>query len=63
MFTIEKFMNLCIEPDMLTVEIYSCDKGEIVWSGSYDKIPNKYAETEVLSWDCPTEPYKMTFNI
>ena len=60
--TIEEFMELCIEPSMLKVEIYDCDKGEIVWSGYADELPDKYGEMDVESFDIPTNGC-MTFNI
>ena len=60
--TIEEFMELCIEPSMCKVEIYDCNKGEVVWSGYADELPDKYGEMDVESFDVPTNEC-MTFNI
>lgn len=60
--TIEQLMELCVEPSMCKVEIYDCDKGEVVWSGYADELPDKYGEMDVESFDVPTDGC-MTFNI
>lgn len=60
--TIEELMNLCIEPSLCKVEIYSVDQNDTVWSGMADEIPDEYGELEVESFDVPTDGC-MTFNI
>lgn len=60
--TIEELMNLCIEPSLCKVEIYSIDQNRAIWSGFADDIPDEYGELEVESFDVPTDGC-MTFNI
>lgn len=60
--TIEELMNMCIEPSMCKVEIYSTDSEKVVWSGWADDIPDKYGELYVESFDVPTDSC-MTFNV
>lgn len=60
--TIAELMDMCIEPSLCKVEIYSVDKNGEVWSGFGDDIPDEYGELEFDSFDVPNDGC-MTFNI
>ena len=60
--TIAEFMDLCIEPSLCKVEIYSLDRDGLIWSGMGDEIPSEFEELEVGTFDVPSDG-KMTFNI
>lgn len=60
--TIMELMDMCIEPSFCKVEIYDCEKGETVWTGWADELPEKYGEKYIESFDVPTEGC-LTFNI
>lgn len=61
--TISDFLYYCYDEGLLTVEIYSIDKGEIVWSGNGYDIPEEYQEAELCSFDIPCKPDYLTLNI
>ena len=60
--SISEIMGMCIEPGLCTVEIYSSDKGDIVWSGLADEIPNEYGDLPFESFDVPKDGC-LTINI
>ena len=60
---ISDFIYYCIDPGLLTVEIYSLEKGETVWTGDGDGIPEEYEYSELCSWDVPSEADTITLNI
>ena len=60
--SIEELMAMCIEQSFCKVEIYDTDKGDIVWSGLADEIPEEYGEMAIESFDVPTDGC-LTFNI
>ena len=61
--TVYELLYYCIDPGMLTVEIYSLEQGKELWVGPGDEIPEEYENAEVGSWDCPTVPWHFTINI
>jgi hypothetical protein len=61
--TVYDFLDLCIDKGMLTVELYSIDKGETVWEGYGDDIPEEYEYAELGSFDIPSKADRMTLNI
>ena len=50
--TIQEFMEMCID----------MEKGENVWSGAGDEIPEEYGDLEFGSFDVPKDG-QMTFNL
>lgn len=60
--TIAELMELCIEPSLCKVIIYSVDKDGEIYSGIGDEIPDKYGDLEFDSFDVPFDGC-MTFNI
>lgn len=60
--TIAELMDMCIEPSLCKVVIYSVDKDGEVWSGMGDDILDEYGDLEFDSFDVPTDAC-MTFNI
>lgn len=60
---IEDFLDYCIDAGLLTVEIYSLDKGGIVWTGSGDEVPDEYLYADLCSWDVPSKADHITLNI
>lgn len=65
MFTVGDFLDYCYEPGLLTVEIYSLDKGKVVWTGEGDvwAMPDEYADAELASFDVPSKADHLTLNI
>ena len=61
--TVFDFVDLCIEPSFMTVEIYSLDAGAVVWTGHGDDIPEEFLDCEVGSYDVPTKICGITLNI
>lgn len=61
--TVYDFVDLCIEPSFMTVEIYSLDAGAVVWTGPGDEIPEEFLEREVCTYDVPTKECGITLNI
>lgn len=57
-----ELMDMCIEPSFCKVEIYDCEKCEVVWSGYADELPEVYGERMIESFDVPTDGC-LTFNI
>ena len=62
MFTVGDFLDYCIDPGLLTVEIYSLDKGRL-WMGVGWEMPDEYAEAELSSFDVPCQADHLTLNI
>lgn len=60
---VKELLKLCIEPSLLTVEIFDIEKSEIVWVGEARDIPSEYAEKEIGSFDVPTDYGRITINI
>lgn len=60
--TIAELMDMCIEPSLCKVEIYSADSEKVIWSGWADELPDEYGEMNIESFDVPTEGC-LTFNI
>lgn len=63
MFTVGDFLDYCIDPGLLTVEIYSLDKGKVVWTGEGWTMPDEYADAELASFDVPSKADHITLNI
>lgn len=61
--TVGCFLDYCIEPCLLTVEIYSLDKGKVVWIGEPGEMPDEYADAELAAFDPPREAGYLTLNI
>lgn len=61
--TVGDFLDYCIEPSLLTVEIYSCENGMVVWVGESWVMPDEYAEAELCSFDPPSEAGHLMLNI
>ena len=53
---------MCIDPSLCKVSIYDMEKGEDVWSGAGDEIPEEYGDLEFGSFDVPKDG-QMTFNL
>lgn len=60
--SVGEFLDYCIELSLLTVEIYSLDKGT-VWVGEPWRMPDEYADAELCSFDVPREEGYLTLNI
>lgn len=60
--TVYDFIDLCIEPSFMIVELYSLESGT-VWTGYADEIPEEFLECEVGSYDVPTVKDHLTLNI
>lgn len=63
MVTVGDFLDYCIDEGLLTVEIYSCEKCEIVWLGNGYDVPDEYLNAELGSWDVPSKADHITLNI
>ena len=62
--TIDDMLCLCMEDEMIEVEIYRIEKQKTVWQGrGRSAVPDKYRYEEVCSWDLPTTPGHITINI
>lgn len=61
--TVYDFIDLCIDCGLLTVEIYSCDAGDVVWTGPGDEVPEEYLYADLGSFDVPSKPDHITLNI
>ena len=61
--TIGDFLDYCIDAGLLTVEIYSLEVGETVWTGWGDEMPNEYLDSELGSFDIPSKQGILTLNI
>ena len=64
MMTVEDFMEYSIDINFQTVHIYDVDKGEEVFVGTIDDMPDKYIEAEVCTFDIvdDTSP-RLTLNV
>lgn len=60
--TVFDFVDLCIEPSFMTVEIYSLERGT-VWTGPGDQIPDEFLDCEIGTYDVPTKICGITLNI
>lgn len=60
--SIREVMSMCIEPGLCEVKIYSSDKGEIIWTGVADDIPDEYGDLPFESFDVPQDG-SLTINI
>ena len=62
--TVEDFMEYSIDIDFQTVHIYDVDKGEEVFVGTVNDMPDKYIEAEVCTFDIvdDTSP-RLTLNV
>lgn len=60
---IRTFLDYCIDEGFLTVEIYSLEKGDIVWLGNGYDVPDEYLYADLCSWDVPTKADHITLNI
>lgn len=61
--TVYDFLDYCIDPGLLTVEIYDCDSGNTVWVGHGDEIPEEFGYKDIGSFDVPSEADHITLNI
>lgn len=57
------FLYLCVDERMLKITVYDLNTEQNVFSGDYDDIPDELMECEVMSFDCPYEPFCITLNI
>lgn len=57
-----KFMDYCIDANIYSVNIWNAEKGENVWNGYGNEIPDEYGNIEEFSFDIPAE-MEITFNI
>lgn len=61
--SVSEFLDMFVEI-FDDVTIYDCEKGEEVWTGDHNDMPDEYADAEVSSVDCPLEHFKgFTINI
>lgn len=60
---IQDFKFLLSESGLCTVHIFSLEKGEDVYFGNFDDIPEKFIYKEIGSIDAPTSAYELTINI
>lgn len=51
MITIGEFAELCLEPSMCSVDIFSLEEGEKVYEGNLSDLPQKYHDCEIASFD------------
>ena len=63
MFTVGDFLEYCIDEGLLTVEIYSSEKGDVVWLGNGYDVPEQYLDAELGSFDVPSKADHITLNI
>ena len=61
--TVYFLMDTCMDPSICDVTIFDTKKGEDVWNGPGDEIPEQYGEQEVCSWDVPDRAGAFTINI
>ena len=61
--TIQDLLYYCYDEGLLTVEIYSIDRGETVWTGNGYDVPDEYMDAELCSFDVPSKPDYLTLNI
>lgn len=51
MFTIEEFMDWCMDTSVTEVEIWDCDKDDVSYKGYYNDIPSFYKFLTFESWN------------
>ena len=62
--TVEDFMEYSIDINFQTVHIYDVDKGEEVFVGTIDDMPDKYLYGEVCTFDVIDEDCaRLTLNV
>ena len=61
--TVGDFLSYCIDEGLLTVEIYSCEKCEVVWLGNGYDVPDHILDEELGSFDVPSKADHITLNI
>lgn len=62
--TVEDFMEYSIDEDFQKLHIYDVDKGEEVFEGYVDEIPEPYFEAEVCTFDVINEDSpRLTLNV
>ena len=62
--TVEDFMEYSIEKEWQKFTLYDIDKGEEVFTGTIDEMPDKYFDAEVCTFDVIDENSpRLTLNI
>ena len=61
--TISDFINLCIDPSFLKIEIWESNSGKTIYEGWAEEAPDELLEQVVDSYDVPTRQDTITFNI
>lgn len=61
--TVSEFLFLCIDPSMMTVEIWSDKAKAVLWTGPGDEIPDEYEYSELWSFDPPVKAGWITLNV
>jgi hypothetical protein len=64
MITVEDFMDLSVDASWQTIHIYDNDKGEEVFVGTINDMPDKYrygdiGSFDIIDTDCP----RLTLNV
>lgn len=49
--TVDNLMDLFVDKDSQTVEIFNCETGQTVYEGDYQDIPMEYQDATVESID------------
>ena len=62
--TVEDFMEYSIDESFQKFTLYDVDKGEEVFTGNIDEMPDKYFDAEVCTFDIidETSP-RLTLNV
>ena len=61
--TIYDFLELCIEPNLLHVQIYDFSSQKVVFDGNGDEIPEELTEAEISSFDVPDLYGRICLNV
>ena len=62
--TVEDFMEYSIDMDFQKFTLYDVDKGEEVFTGNINEMPDKYFDAEVCTFDVIDENSpRLTLNI
>lgn len=60
--SISEFLDMCIDPGLMNVEIYDMISGSTVWSGFGDELPDEFWDVTVETYDVPRDG-QMTLNV
>ena len=62
--TVYEFCDLCVDADMVTVELWSVDTEEVIFRGTMnDAMWSEYAHHNVESYDAEFRNDRITLNV